>query len=162
MLLNTLCALTHHYGVKFIQVVASHCILFIHIYLQLYESTTLFCPSSTDGQLGCFQIWAILNNVATNISMQVCTHKCMYIGVSCVIDCVFSVLLDHDQPFSRESPQLPLPPAVDESSNCSSSLWKTTHYCQTFQCLSVWLICSSVSFLVLICTLLISSEMVHF
>lgn len=80
------------------------------------------------------------------------THECLYTwGLLYHRWCVFSTLLHHDRQFSKDLSQLTFPPAVDDSSNCSSALWKTTQCRQTFPCLPIGWICSRVSFWVLIC-----------
>lgn len=37
----------------------------------LSDVTQLLDPSPTEGQLGCFQVWAIMNKAAANIRVQV-------------------------------------------------------------------------------------------
>lgn len=41
-----------------------------------FQCTSLFTHSPAEGQLGCFQVWAIMNKTAINITCEfLCEHK---------------------------------------------------------------------------------------
>lgn len=146
--------------------VAGYCSLtFTFHYINTPGFFFFFCHFSTDRQLGCFQILAVLNNAATDISVHSLAHTWIHlyrIGICCIMGYVFSQLYYIvTNYFPKNCPDL-LPSSGWESRLLLIFVKKTSPWCQTFACLSTWWICSSVSFGVLICISLISNEAAHF